>query len=321
MTGNLSKTFLNFSASMLLVKASVMSSDARPHANRHEPTHVESACGFMRIMASIFLGLVLPVQRGPMICPISGPCFASSRGCIPQRSTVLAWTRPAPRMVTGSHDKTARLWALPEGGRGSLELLRTLRVPIGEGYDGKIYAVALSAGRQMGRGGRMDGAKSTMVVAQIPSTSSMPSPAGLSSALAASAMSSTISPSRPMEAASLPRLDSGEGMRLWETGIGSFSPRTRIIAARTAMARPSTARTGSTPWPVMGKSAAMMWMDISKRRPPRKAARALQHCHCTPMAQTRHRLRAIQRRWRSTIANAQSALPRRYQRHNGGQSQ
>ncbi len=32
-------------------------------------------------------------------------------------------------MVTGSDDKTARLWALPEGGRESPKLLRTLRVP------------------------------------------------------------------------------------------------------------------------------------------------------------------------------------------------
>ena len=47
-------------------------------------------------------------------------------------------------MVTGSVDKTARLWALPEGGRGPPELLRTLRVSIGEGNDGKVYAVALS---------------------------------------------------------------------------------------------------------------------------------------------------------------------------------
>ncbi|MGO9461606.1 MAG: caspase family protein, partial [Rhodomicrobium sp.] len=47
-------------------------------------------------------------------------------------------------MVTGSYDKTARLWALPEQGRGNPELLRTLRVPIGEGDAGKIFAVALS---------------------------------------------------------------------------------------------------------------------------------------------------------------------------------
>ena len=47
-------------------------------------------------------------------------------------------------MVTGSDDKTARLWALPKGGRGSPELLRTLRVPIGEGDEGKIFSVAIS---------------------------------------------------------------------------------------------------------------------------------------------------------------------------------
>jgi WD40 repeat protein len=47
-------------------------------------------------------------------------------------------------MVTGSEDKTARLWALPQDGGSSPELLRTLRVPIGEGDDGKVHAVALS---------------------------------------------------------------------------------------------------------------------------------------------------------------------------------
>ena len=46
-------------------------------------------------------------------------------------------------MVTGSDDKTARLWALSEG-CAKPELLRTFRVPIGEGNAGKIYAVALS---------------------------------------------------------------------------------------------------------------------------------------------------------------------------------
>jgi WD40 repeat protein len=57
-------------------------------------------------------------------------------------------------MVTGSDDKTARLWALPEGGRGSAELLRTLRVPIGEGDEGKVYAVALSPdGKWVAAGG------------------------------------------------------------------------------------------------------------------------------------------------------------------------
>jgi len=42
MSVNLSKTFLTFSASMLLVAASVMSSDARPHGTRLTPTPSES---------------------------------------------------------------------------------------------------------------------------------------------------------------------------------------------------------------------------------------------------------------------------------------
>src|SRR6185369_12458734 len=42
-------------------------------------------------------------------------------------------------LVTASYDKTVRLWELPSG-----RLLRTLRVPIGEGNDGKLYAVAIS---------------------------------------------------------------------------------------------------------------------------------------------------------------------------------
>jgi WD40 repeat protein len=45
-------------------------------------------------------------------------------------------------IVTGSEDKTARLWAL--AGDGTPELLRVLRVPIGPGNDGKVFAVALS---------------------------------------------------------------------------------------------------------------------------------------------------------------------------------
>src|SRR5262245_38728304 len=42
-------------------------------------------------------------------------------------------------MATGSHDKTVRLWRLPEG-----KLLRTLRPPIGPRNDGHVYAVAMA---------------------------------------------------------------------------------------------------------------------------------------------------------------------------------
>ncbi len=52
-------------------------------------------------------------------------------------------------LVTGSHDKTVRVWDLESGA-----LLRVLRPPIGDGDEGKIYAVALSGdGNTVAAGG------------------------------------------------------------------------------------------------------------------------------------------------------------------------
>ena len=51
--------------------------------------------------------------------------------------------------ATGSDDKTVRLWSLPEG-----RLLRTQRLPIGEGNLGKIFSVAVSPdGSRIAAGG------------------------------------------------------------------------------------------------------------------------------------------------------------------------
>jgi hypothetical protein len=42
-------------------------------------------------------------------------------------------------VVTGAHDKTARIWALADGA-----LLRTIRLPAGPGDIGRVEAVAMS---------------------------------------------------------------------------------------------------------------------------------------------------------------------------------
>ena len=98
----------------------------------------------MRIMASIFLGLVLAGAARADDLPDQRPMLRIEPGMHTAAVRRIGVDAACTRMVTGSDDKTARLWALPENGRGSPELLRTLRVPIGEGDDGKVYAVALS---------------------------------------------------------------------------------------------------------------------------------------------------------------------------------
>jgi WD40 repeat protein len=52
------------------------------------------------------------------------------------RIAIDSWER---YLVTGSHDKTIKVWDLKTG-----KLIKTLRPPIGNGNEGKIYAVAIS---------------------------------------------------------------------------------------------------------------------------------------------------------------------------------
>ena len=75
-------------------------------------------------------------------------------------------------LATGSDDKTVRLWSLPEG-----RLLRTIRLPIGEGNGGKVFAVALSPGRT-NAGGRWMGCRRATRQGRQASTSSISLAAG-----------------------------------------------------------------------------------------------------------------------------------------------
>ena len=109
----------------------------------------------MRILAAIvfWLGALLGAAQAEDL-PDQQPFLRIDPGMHTTAIRRIGVDAACSRMVTGSDDKTARLWALPEGGQGGLELLRTLRVPIGEGNEGKVNAVALSPnGKWVAAGG------------------------------------------------------------------------------------------------------------------------------------------------------------------------
>ena len=98
----------------------------------------------MRLFAAIFAVAILAGAARAEDLPERRPVLRIEPGMHTAPIKRIGVDAACTLMATGSEDKTARLWALPEGGRGSPELLHTLRVPIGEGEEGKVNAVALS---------------------------------------------------------------------------------------------------------------------------------------------------------------------------------
>ncbi len=119
-------------------------------------------------------------------------------------------------MVTGSVDKTARLWALPEQGAGAPKLLRVLRVPIGPGDEGKIYAVALSPDGRFVAAGGWTGTGTDInrgVFVFDAATGKLIQRLELNNVI----LHLTWSADGRYLAATLNALNDGEGLRVWET--------------------------------------------------------------------------------------------------------
>jgi len=76
---------------------------------------------------------------GIKACPSQNPILRIDTGMHVAQFNQIGVDRACELAATGSLDKTVRVWSLP-GGR----LLRTLRVPIGPGYGGMIFATAMS---------------------------------------------------------------------------------------------------------------------------------------------------------------------------------
>jgi WD40 repeat protein len=82
-------------------------------------------------------------------CPIQDPMLRIETGTHSAAIRRIGVDANCRILATGANDKTVRVWSLPEG-----KLLRTFRLPIGDGHAGEVYSIAVSRdGRYVAAGG------------------------------------------------------------------------------------------------------------------------------------------------------------------------
>ena len=113
------------------------------------------AVGLFLKMITVWLFFLLPGQAdAAKKPPPQDPILRIEAGMHTTVINRLGVDAKCEKIVTGSDDKTVRLWEIPKRRGDNPRLLRTMRPPIGPGNVGKIYAVALSPdGRWVAAGG------------------------------------------------------------------------------------------------------------------------------------------------------------------------
>jgi WD40 repeat protein len=136
----------------LVLMAAAPAGHARPlgEMGRAEITALQQRLTEVRCYRGPIDGLAsAALQTAVEACPSQDPVLRIETGMHVAPIFRIGVDRACRIAVTGSDDKTLRIWSLPDG-----RLLRTLRVPIGPGDRGKIYAVAVSPyGRWIAAGG------------------------------------------------------------------------------------------------------------------------------------------------------------------------
>ncbi len=108
----------------------------------------------MRILAAALALSALAIDARAQDLPDQRPILRIEPGMHTAMIRRISVDASCSLLVTGSDDKTGRVWSIPKGGRGPMELLHTLRVPIGDGYEGRVNSVAISPdGKWIAAGG------------------------------------------------------------------------------------------------------------------------------------------------------------------------
>ena len=116
--------------------------------------------GFLALLAVVLLA-ALPTAQAQLY---DRPFLVIEPGMHTAQIWAIDADATAKLAVTGSEDKTVRVWSLADG-----KLLQTIRMPAGPGDIGKIFAVALSPdGASSPLGDRLPKAKRSSFICSKP---------------------------------------------------------------------------------------------------------------------------------------------------------
>src|SRR5262245_3127541 len=94
---------------------------------------------FLRVLVMLASLLAGSASAFAQEGPDRNPLLRIEAGMHTEAILKLAMSADGRLLATGSADKTVRLWSLPDA-----QLVRVFRMPIGPGFSGRIYAMAMS---------------------------------------------------------------------------------------------------------------------------------------------------------------------------------